>query len=72
LLAIQLDLLCSESTARRHLNDNGGKINGLVSKDHLELLDDWEIMSSFDKGYVYGYFSVRVGINRKQGWGTRL
>jgi hypothetical protein len=72
LLAIQLNLLCSESTARRELHDNAGRINGLVSKDDLELLDDWENMSSFDRGFVYGHLSTRVAANRKAGWGVRL
>jgi hypothetical protein len=72
LLAIQLSLLCSESTARRELHDNGGEINGLVDRDHAEVLADWENMSAFDRGFVYGYFYTRVGINRKEGWGTRL
>jgi hypothetical protein len=72
LLAIQLDMVCSESTARRHLNDNGGQIKGLVSEKHLEVLDDWENMSSFDRGFAFGYFFTCVGINRKEGWGVRL
>jgi hypothetical protein len=72
LLAIQLAYLCSESTARRELTDSGGKIKGLVPREHSEVLDDWENMSAFDRGFVYGYLSTRVGINRKEGWGRRL
>jgi hypothetical protein len=72
LLAIQLSLLCSESTARRHLRDNAGRIKGLVSPEHLDTLDGWENLSEFNQGFVYGYFLTRVGINQKQGFGVRL
>jgi len=72
LLAIQLNLLCSESTARRHLDDSGGKIKGLVTAGQLDVLNDWEKLTEFDRGFVYGHLRSRVEINRKKGWGTRL
>ena len=72
LLAIQLTYLCSESTARRELHDNGGRINGLMSGAVLEALNDWESLTEFDRGFVYGHLTTRVAENRKQGWGRRL
>jgi hypothetical protein len=71
LLAIQLSLLCSESTARRELRDNAGRIAGLVSKDDLQDLGDWDNLSEFDKGFLYGHLATRVAANRKAGWGVR-
>lgn len=72
LLAIRLHLVCSESTARRELRDNGGEINGLVSKKHLEVLDDWENTSEFNRGFIYGNLITRVRADEEAGWGVRL
>jgi hypothetical protein len=72
LLALQLDMVCSESTARRWLKDNGGQIKGLVSQDHFEVLEAWSEMSEFDQGMVDGLLSARVQASRKEGWGRRL
>jgi hypothetical protein len=72
LLAIQLHLLCSETTARRELHDNAGRLKGLVSPEHLDVLDGWAEMSEFNQGFVYGHLSTRVSANREAGWGTRL
>lgn len=72
LLAIQIHSLCSESTARRQLRDNAGRIKGLVSSAHLDVLGDWEEMSEFNQGFLYGHLSTRVSANRKAGWGVRL
>jgi hypothetical protein len=49
LLAIQLRLLCSETTARRELDDNAGRLKGLVSPEHLDVLDGWAEMSEFNQ-----------------------
>jgi hypothetical protein len=72
LLAIQLNCVCSESTARRELRDNAKRIAGLVSPEHLDVLDGWEGLSEFGKGFVYGNLSTRVAADRKAGWGVRL
>jgi hypothetical protein len=72
LLAIQLHLLCSETTARRELHDNAGRLKGLVSPEHLDVLDGWAEMSEFNQGFVYRHLSNRVAANREAGWGTRL
>jgi hypothetical protein len=72
LLAIQLHLLGSEITARRELHDNAGRLKGLVSPEHLDVLDGWAEMSEFNQGFVYGHLSTRVAANRKARWGVRL
>jgi hypothetical protein len=72
ILAIQVHLGCSESTARRQLRDNAGRINGLVSKDDLEFLSEWPQMTEFDQGFAYGHFITRVVERRKRGIGVRF
>jgi hypothetical protein len=72
LFAVQLHHLCSESTARRMLNDWRWDIRKVAAKGAAELLTSWDELSEFNQGQIYGVLETRVANMLKAGWGTRL
>jgi hypothetical protein len=72
LYAIQLEFVCSESTARRTLREWGGNLKRVIgSSKYYETLTEWDDLEEFDKGMVYGVLAARVTRMLEDGYGRR-
>jgi hypothetical protein len=72
-MAIQLELACSEATARRALKDAGGVLERVIENSmYIASLKSWDDLSEFNRGFVYGVLSARTTRMLDDGWGRRL
>ena len=69
---IQLGLACSESTARRTLRDYGGSAEHIIgNSSEFKVLQKWDEMTEFSRGFLYGVLKTRVEHMLEQGFGRR-
>ena len=71
--AIQLGLACSEDTARRTLRDDRGTRPYIIgNSSEFKVLQKWDRMTEFSRGFLYGVLKTRVEHMLEQGFGRRL
>jgi hypothetical protein len=70
--AIQLALAISESHARRTFREWRGNMASIMgSHQYAKVLAEWDEMSAFEKGMVYGILKTRVEHMLERGFGRR-
>ena len=67
-----LGLRAASTTARRTLRDYGGSAEHIIgNSSEFKVLQGWDEMTEFSRGFLYGVLKTRVEHMLEQGFGRR-
>ena len=73
ILMIAVQLVVSESTARRMLSEWRGSLRHLLSAEAAKILgEEWREIPNDEQMQIYEILRDKVEKNREEGWTTRL